>query len=69
MLGARNTTPISSMEVEANIAPLDSRQLVVFIKVLGGELHLLYSTLGCTLGVLIIELLYHCHLRLIWESI
>ena len=26
MLGARNTTPIRSMEVEANIAPLDSRQ-------------------------------------------
>ena len=26
MLGARNTTPIRAMEVEANIAPLDSCQ-------------------------------------------
>ena len=26
ILGARNTTPIRSMEVEANIAPLDARQ-------------------------------------------
>ena len=26
ILGARNTTPIRSMEVQANIAPLDTRQ-------------------------------------------
>ena len=32
MLFARNTTPIRSMEVEANIAPLDSRQDFLFAK-------------------------------------
>ena len=32
MLGARNTTRIRSMEVEANIAPLDSRQEFLLAK-------------------------------------
>ena len=92
----RNTTPIRSMEVEANIAPLDSRQDFLLAKlfcklcyrpannettkllqiesrsdVVG--VHNSFSRRATfallNIGVLLVELLYHCHLGLIWESI
>ena len=100
MLGARNTTIIRSMEVEANIAPLDSCQDFLLAKLFcklccrpasnettkllqiesGSDVVGVHNSfrrratfallnIGCTLGVLIVELLYHCHLGLIWESI
>ena len=100
MLSARNTTHIRSMEVEANVPPLDSRQVFLLAKLFckpcyrpannettkllqiksGSDVVGVHNSfrrratfallnMGCTLGVLIVELLYHCHHGLIWESI
>ena len=108
MLGARNTTPIRSMEVEANIAQLDSRisrqdlllaklfcklcywpannETTILLQIESGSdvvgvlnsfrRRAAFALLNIgnwdallDLCVLIVELLYHCHLGLIWESI